>query len=115
MRVLLVEDKAGLAEDLRSALPSNFYAVDVAVSGSAADELAFVNTYDLIVLDWHVSAPAGSELLQRWRHAGNPTPVLLLTGRHGVEERVSGLDNGADDCLTKPFSPARTKSYRAPS
>jgi len=64
----------------------------------------YINDYDLVVLDWTIPAPTGIELLGRWRSAGNQSPVLMLTGRATVEDRVNGLDTGADDYLTKPFS-----------
>lgn len=63
-----------------------------------------VNTYDLVVLDWTIPPPTGIELLREWRGEGDATPVLMLTGRSEIEHRVDGLDTGADDYLTKPFS-----------
>jgi two-component system copper resistance phosphate regulon response regulator CusR len=78
--------------------------VDLAPDGATADELAAVNPYDLVVLDWSIPPPTGIELLRRWRAAGLAMPVLMLTGRTGVDDRVDGLDGGADDYLTKPFS-----------
>ena len=104
MRVLLVEDDEELAEALVDALEDESYAVDLAVDGDTADELASVNTYDLVILDWTIPSPDGIELLRSWRAAGDTTPVLMLTGRRDVEDRVDGLDTGADDYLTKPFS-----------
>ncbi|HIF92535.1 MAG TPA: response regulator transcription factor [Myxococcales bacterium] len=104
MRILLVEDEEDLASALAKALEHEAYAVDLAVDGSSAEEFVFINDYDLVVLDWTIPAPTGIELLGRWRSGGNEMPVLMLTGRDGVEDRVSGLDTGADDYLTKPFS-----------
>jgi len=63
-----------------------------------------VNAYDLVILDWTIPAPSGLDLLRRWRAEGNDTPVLMLTGRADLADRVGGLDTGADDYLTKPFA-----------
>ncbi|MBZ0113026.1 MAG: response regulator transcription factor [Thermoanaerobaculia bacterium] len=104
MRILVVEDDATLAEALVEILQGENYAVDCAKSGSEADIQVAVNSYDLIVLDWSIPPPSGLELLQSWRNQGIATPVLMLTGRLDLEDRVSGLDSGADDYLTKPFA-----------
>jgi len=104
MRILVVEDERVLAEALVEALQQEFHAVDLARDGVTASELADVNEYDLIVLDWTIPPPTGIELLRSWRRAGRETPVLMLTGRSAVGDRVDGLDTGADDYLTKPFS-----------
>jgi DNA-binding response OmpR family regulator len=104
MRILLVEDDEVLAEGLAEALADEHYAVDLARDGASADELAAVSDYDLVVLDWSIPAPTGLELLTDWRERGLDMPVLMLTGRHRLEDRVSGLDAGADDYLTKPFA-----------
>jgi len=104
MRILLVEDDALLAGAVSQLLVDETYAVDWAASGAAADELAAVNDYDLVILDWGIPAPSGIELLAGWRAAGRMTPVLMLTGRGSVADRVGGLDGGADDYLTKPFA-----------
>ncbi len=104
MRVLVVEDEESLAEALVEALEYEAYAVDLAADGETADEMMAVNDYDLVVLDWTIPAPTGIELLKTWRGQGIETPVLMLTGRREVDDRVDGLDTGADDYLTKPFS-----------
>lgn len=104
MRILVVEDEEDLAEVLVEALAGQRYAVDQASDGDMADELVSINDYDLVVLDWTIPGPSGLELLQGWRAAGKQVPVLMLTGRAGVEDRIGGLDSGADDYLTKPFS-----------
>lgn len=104
MRVLVVEDEEVLRDALVEALQEECYAVDEAGDGETADELAEINEYDLIVLDWNIPAPSGLELLRRWRRAERSTPVLMLTGKDAVGDRVDGLDAGADDYLTKPFS-----------
>jgi len=104
MRILVVEDDEQIAEAVAETLRDEAYAVDVARRGDAADELMEVNRYDLVVLDWNLPAPSGIDLLRRWRQSGLGLPVLMLTGRAGVEDRVGGLDTGADDYLTKPFA-----------
>jgi len=104
MRILVVEDESVLADALAEGLRDESYAVDVAGRGTEADELMEVNDYDLVILDWTIPAPSGIELLRKWRGDGDDTPVLMLTGRAGVADRVGGLDTGADDYLTKPFA-----------
>ena len=103
MRLLVVEDEEVLAQALVEVLQGEFYAVDHAPDGETASELAAVNEYDLVVLDWSIPPPTGIELLQSWRRSGRDMPVLMLTGRAAVHDKVSGLDTGADDFLTKPF------------
>ncbi len=104
MRILVVEDEEELAEVLVEALEEDRYAVDLAGTGDEADELMDLNPYDLVILDWTIPGPSGIALLRRWRDAGSEVPVLMLTGRREVGDRVDGLDTGADDYLTKPFS-----------
>jgi len=104
MRILVVEDEETLADAVVEALEDESYAVDLAADGDTADELMAVNDYDLVVLDWTLPGPSGLELLGRWRRGGSEVPVLMLTARRDVDDRVGGLDAGADDYLTKPFS-----------
>lgn len=104
LRILIVEDEEVLSQALAELLESEYYAVDLAADGRTAEELAAVNAYDLIVLDWTIPPPTGIDLLRRWRQEGRETPVLMLTGRIAVNDRVDGLNTGADDYLTKPFS-----------
>jgi DNA-binding response OmpR family regulator len=106
MRILLIEDDSALAAAVAEALADQHYAVDRAGTGSEAEELAALHDYDLVVLDWTIPPPSGLELLRGWRAVGRTFPVLMLTARGGVEDRVSGLDEGADDYLTKPFAVA---------
>jgi DNA-binding response OmpR family regulator len=103
VRILVVEDEDVLAQALVEVLEEEFYAVDLAGDGETASELAEVNEYDLIVLDWTIPPPTGIELLRMWRQAGRDTPVLMLTARTAVDDKVDGLDTGADDFLGKPF------------
>ena len=106
MRILLVEDDEILALAVEEALVVSHYAVDRVSDGVSADEAVAVNDYDAILLDWGIPGTSGIELLRRWREQGIEVPVLMLTGRSEVEDRVDGLDSGADDYLTKPFSVA---------
>ncbi len=104
MRILVVEDNPRLSALICEVLRDEHYAVDLARRGVDAEELAAINDYDLVVLDWMIPEPSGIELLRAWREEGLAMPVLMLTGQDTVEDRVGGLDTGADDYLTKPFS-----------
>lgn len=104
MKILIVEDDFRMAGLIREVLLDEHYAVDLARDGHSADEQMAVNDYDLVVLDWKIPGPTGIELLRSWRRQGHTLPILMLTGRGAVEDRVGGLDTGADDYLTKPFS-----------
>jgi two-component system OmpR family response regulator len=104
LRILVVEDEEVLAQALVEILERESYAVDHAPDGETAEELAAVNEYDLVVLDWTIPPPTGIELLRAWRREGRGMPVLMLTARAAVDDRVDGLDTGADDFLAKPFS-----------
>jgi len=104
MRILVVEDDDLLASGLMEALEGEGYIVERAADGRRADDLIADTEFDLVVLDWSIPPPSGLELLRSWRHHGYDMPVLMLTGRGRVEDRVSGLDTGADDYLTKPFA-----------
>ncbi|MGE0643350.1 MAG: response regulator transcription factor [Nitrospira sp.] len=104
MRILLVEDDADLAQFIRKGLKEEHYAVDVAADGEAGLELAVNNAYDLLILDIGLPKLDGLTLCRRIRAKGNMTPVLLLTARNTVEDKVSGFDTGADQFLPKPFA-----------
>jgi len=95
-----------IASAVEEALAMSHYAVDHVAESTSADEAVAVNEYDAIVLDWGIPGRSGIELLRSWRQQEVETPVLMLTGRSEVEDRVDGLDSGADDYLTKPFSVA---------
>ena len=103
MRVLLVEDDARIARFVAKGLREQSYAVDVATSGEQALYQSAINAYDLVILDVMIPAPDGFEVCRRLRKAGQRMPVLMLTARDAVEDRIEGLDRGADDYLTKPF------------
>lgn len=104
MRILLVEDDADLAQFIRKGLKEEHYAVDVATDGEEGLDLALQNAYDLLILDIGLPKLDGLALCRRIRDKGNMTPVLLLTARNTVEDKVSGFDTGADQFLPKPFA-----------
>jgi len=104
MRVLVVEDQVKMARLLRRGLESEAFAVDVAERGEDALWMAGATDYDAIVLDVMLPGIDGFETCSRLRKDGVWAPVLMLTARDSVEDRVAGLDGGADDYLTKPFS-----------
>jgi DNA-binding response OmpR family regulator len=103
VRILVVEDEEALASALVEVLEREGYAVDLGTDGATASELAAVNEYDLVILDRSIPPPTGLELLRGWRRQGLGMPVLMLTGHSELDDRVDGLDSGADDYLTKPF------------
>jgi two-component system OmpR family response regulator len=104
MRVLVVEDEIKMAGLLRRGLAEEGMAVDVAGSGEDALIRAAATEYDAIVLDVMLPGMSGFDTCRRLREKGTWTPVLMLTARDSVEDRIAGLDGGADDYLTKPFS-----------
>ncbi|HJS26956.1 MAG TPA: response regulator transcription factor [Actinomycetota bacterium] len=104
MRLLVVEDELKMAGLLKRALEEEGYAVDVTGSGEEALWLGTENPYDAIVLDLMLPDVDGFAVCRGLREAGRWTPVLMLTARDAVRDRVAGLDAGADDYLTKPFS-----------
>lgn len=103
MRILLVEDDARIVGFVTKGLRENAYAVDVSGNGADALYQIAINTYDLIVLDVMLPLKDGFEVCRELRNGGDKTPILMLTARDAVEDRISGLDFGADDYLTKPF------------
>ena len=104
MRVLVVEDEVKLAGLLKRGLEEEGYAVDIAADGNEAIWMGTENPYDAVLLDVMLPDADGFEVCRRLRDAGRWSPVLMLTARDAVEDRVAGLDAGADDYLTKPFS-----------
>jgi DNA-binding response OmpR family regulator len=104
MRVLLIEDDRKAAKLLSKGLNEEGFVVDVAATGEAGEEQAFVNEYDVIVLDWLLPGKDGLAVCQALRARDVTTPILMLTARHSLADRVSGLSTGADDYLTKPFA-----------
>ncbi|MBC9245790.1 response regulator transcription factor [Paracoccus sp. 11-3] len=103
MRILLVEDNLSLADGLSALLRQAGYAVDVVHDGVSAEALASVENFDLVILDLNLPQMDGLEVLRAMRARRNPAAVMILTARGTPEERVKGLDLGADDYLIKPF------------
>lgn len=103
MRILLVEDERDAARMLSKGLREQTYAVDLAYDGAEALEKAEINAYDLLILDVMLPGVDGFEVCRQLRERGLSVPILLLTARGGVTDRITGLDRGADDYLTKPF------------
>ncbi|HEV7889924.1 MAG TPA: response regulator transcription factor [Pyrinomonadaceae bacterium] len=103
MRILLVEDEARLARAIKRGLREAAYAVDVASDGEDALYQASINDYDAVILDVMIPKRDGFEVCRELRAQSQRVPVLMLTARDAVEDRINGLDTGADDYLTKPF------------
>jgi len=104
MRLLIVEDEQTLAGYLRRGLEEAAWTADIAGTVEEAWRVLLLNPYDLVVLDLGLPGADGGELLRRLRESGMDTPVLILTARGSVDDRVSGLNAGADDYLSKPFA-----------
>ena len=103
MRVLIAEDDPGVRHFVVKGLQEQAYAVDAVATGPDALEQAEINSYDLIILDVMLPGFSGFEVCRRLRDRGLKIPVLMLTARDALEDRIDGLDHGADDYLTKPF------------
>ncbi|BAW95283.1 two-component system response regulator, OmpR family [[Synechococcus] sp. NIES-970] len=103
MRILLVDDERELRGALSQILGREGYLVDLAETGQQGLELAFNKDYDLLILDWMLPQCSGVEICRKVRAQGRTTPILFLTAKDTVDDRVSGLDAGADDYLMKPF------------
>jgi two-component system OmpR family response regulator len=110
MRILLVEDERKVASFVARALRENTYAVDVAPTGEDGFRLASENSYDAILLDVRLPGMTGIELCRKLRQEEIQAPILMLTARGLVEQRVEGLDAGADDYLVKPFALAELQA-----
>jgi len=104
MRILLVEDEIHLAQALTEILKKNMYAADAAYDGESGLEYALSGVYDLIILDIMLPKMSGIEILKNLRAEKKSVPVLMLTAKDEIEDKVAGLDYGADDYMTKPFS-----------
>ncbi len=104
MRILIIEDEKKVAGFLKNGLREEGYAVDDAFDGQTGFDLAVENEYDIIILDLMLPGLDGITLCKKLREQGNHTPILMLTAREAVKDRVIGLDAGADDYMTKPFA-----------
>jgi two-component system, OmpR family, response regulator len=103
MRILIVEDDPVLADGLTRSLRHSGYAVDCAPTGADADHVISAQSYDVVILDIGLPGLDGFEVLKRLRRRGSAVPVLILTARDAMSDRVKGLDLGADDYMSKPF------------
>lgn len=104
MRILLVEDEEDLAVTIQKRLVSEHFIVDITYNGEEAIDQTIANDYDLIILDIMLPEKSGLEVLKELREWEDNTPVLVLTARDSLEDKVTGLNMGADDYLTKPFA-----------
>jgi DNA-binding response OmpR family regulator len=104
MKILIVEDEAVTASYLRRGLSEEGYTVEVARSSELADEAVHLQQFDLVLLDVMLPGKNGFELCAEWRAQGLKAPILILSGRQSVADRITGLDAGADDYLVKPFA-----------
>lgn len=111
MQVLVVEDDIRLAQALESILEDNNYQTDVVHDGQSGYDYAESGIYDVIILDVMLPKMNGFEVVQNLRKAHVDTPVLLLTARGSVPDKIAGLDSGADDYMTKPFAPAELLAH----
>jgi two-component system, OmpR family, copper resistance phosphate regulon response regulator CusR len=104
MRILLVEDEEKLAESLRKSLSAEQYSVSLAHTGEDGFQQAITGSFDLLILDVLLPGRDGLQILKELRHRGLQLPVLILSAKDGQQDRVRGLDAGADDYMTKPFA-----------
>jgi two-component system response regulator QseB len=103
MRLLLVEDDPMIGASVQKGLRQDGFSVDWVRDGRAAEAAVHANPYDLVLLDLGLPGKGGNEVLRSLRAAGNPVPVLIVTARDAVSDRIAGLDAGADDYIVKPF------------
>lgn len=111
MQVLIVEDDIHLAQALGQILEENHYQVDLVHDGNQGLAYAESGSYDVIILDVMLPRKSGLEVVAELRRANVATPVLMLTARTTVQDKITGLDSGADDYMTKPFSPAELLAH----
>lgn len=104
MRILVVEDEEALALKIKNLLENERYQVEVAFDGEQGADLALTEDYDLLILDILLPGMSGMDILKAVRREGLTVPVLMLTAKDKIEDKVAGLDSGADDYLTKPFA-----------
>src|SRR5262249_9221092 len=104
IRILVIEDEAPIADFIIRGLREEGFTVEHAANGEDAWPALQTRSWDVVLLDWWLPGPDGLALLRRYRQGGGETPVLFLTARDAVSDRVRGLDSGADDYLCKPFA-----------
>ncbi|PJC80117.1 DNA-binding response regulator [Candidatus Roizmanbacteria bacterium CG_4_8_14_3_um_filter_36_12] len=104
MRILIIEDEHRIANSIKKGLEQENYAVDIAYDGNDGFDLAATEEYDVIILDLMLPGMDGTDICQSLRKNKVHTPILILTAKGQIQDKVKGLDNGADDYLTKPFS-----------
>jgi two-component system copper resistance phosphate regulon response regulator CusR len=103
MRLLIIEDEPGIAGFLKDGLEEEYFAVDIAYDGKTGLDMALINEYDLLIVDWMIPALSGIEVCRQVRKAGSLVPILFLTAKDTLEDVVFGLDAGANDYIKKPF------------
>ncbi|MBZ4219983.1 MAG: response regulator transcription factor [Chlorobium sp.] len=103
MRLLIIEDEPGIAGFLKDGLEEEYFAVDIAYDGKSGLDMALINEYDLLIVDWMIPAMSGIEVCRQVRKAGSTVPILFLTAKDTLEDVVFGLDAGANDYIKKPF------------
>lgn len=104
MRILVVEDEHRIAQTIKKGLKQERYAVDIAYDGATGYDLASTEDYDVMILDRMLPEMTGIDMCTKLRKNGNHTPILMLTAKSQTTDKIEGLDAGADDYLTKPFS-----------
>src|ERR1700730_9711258 len=110
MHILIVEDDPYVAEGVSRALSKSGYTADIEADGLSAEVALFLLSYDLVILDLQLPTRTGVDVLRNYRAGGGRAPVLILSARSDVADRVGGLDTGADDYLTKPFNLAELEA-----
>jgi len=104
MRILLVEDELKIAKSIKKGLEQETFSVDIALNGEEGYDLATTEEYDVIILDWMLPVMSGTEICIKLRQQDIKTPILILTAKSETDDKVVGLNSGADDYLTKPFA-----------
>jgi len=104
MRILVIEDEPGISGFLKEGLEEEYFAVDLAFDGKTGLDMALLNEYDLMIVDWMIPGISGIEVCRQVRKAGSSVPILFLTAKDTLEDIVFGLDAGANDYIRKPFA-----------
>ncbi|ABL65240.1 response regulator transcription factor [Chlorobium phaeobacteroides] len=104
MRILVIEDEPGISGFLKEGLEEEYFAVDLAFDGKTGLDMAILNEYDLMIVDWMIPGISGIEVCRQVRKAGSSVPIIFLTAKDTLEDIVFGLDAGANDYIRKPFA-----------